>query len=329
MPTAPLAILVQSFLSSPMANSNAAVFSVEQRLFVKTKDKQVQVVIFPKWTKEVEGTLFTNIDFYRCRGIRKILTSLVDRSDQSTQRNVLHIAAKRVCDHIRRARDRKYREQVLSQAGGGFEFKGVAQPRSKVLRAIAVQMPDVLEVTMYEEEGVHEGCAITVLSAPERNNRHSTLWIVLNPSTCEYMAKAVAHQYANLAAGSVAGPLVDQDAEEEQGDLDQEGEQAEKESRDTEEDEDDSDATLTFGKEEEPSEIESQKEQSENDSHNAEKDQACFDHGGEQVEKEETCLVVVSSDDDADEQAKPAEKGGLMKAKEPKLKQMKLRDFTH
>ena len=46
-----------------MRNSNAAGFSVEQRLFVKTEDKKVQVVIFPKWTKEVEGTLFTNIDF--------------------------------------------------------------------------------------------------------------------------------------------------------------------------------------------------------------------------------------------------------------------------
>ena len=184
-------------------------FIFTESLTIVQEKLKMKTTINSSLLQRVDGTLYTNLNFYQSYAIAALLGSRMTHKGRTRQGC---IEMKQFCDNLRRVRDQTFREVVMSKSTASRHYHGVVMPRHKDLRVIALQLEHV-HVTMPAVTDVAGPCTINVLCSDERKNRHSAVWVELTASTCDYMSKVIASFECGDGSDAAAGPEDDEVSE--------------------------------------------------------------------------------------------------------------------
>ena len=114
-------------------------------------------MIQPKFRKDVNGQVFTELDFYQSRGIGKILACRLNATSKQIRAGEVKNKIKKFCRSLRKMRDNSFREQVVQSSGSKRKFKGAGVPKNKRLKPLAM-VRDSVTFSMLVVLGVADEC---------------------------------------------------------------------------------------------------------------------------------------------------------------------------
>jgi hypothetical protein len=164
-------------------------FTFEPTVEIRNTSLGVRVSVPASFRKVVDGTAFTNIDFYKGRGIWRLLTCKVPGANWKDKGLNKKLAM--VLNKLRVQRDTEFRKSVISKATQpGLKFTGSTKPRNKVLQSLQITHADTIRITLPAVNGA-ASCVANFVCNDGRKNRHNQMWVELTHEVCAYLTQSI------------------------------------------------------------------------------------------------------------------------------------------